>query len=91
MHDWERREALGGDRYGYYVDFDSRSKSTDYDDPRDYLEWCDWSDIEDDEGYCDPFLQEAGDEYAMINCDLGMTVADSCDWVFGELGNAQGV
>ena len=22
MHDWERREALGGDRYGYYGDFD---------------------------------------------------------------------
>ena len=55
MHDWERREALGGDIYGYYGDFDSRSGSSDYDDPR-YREWCDWSDIEDDEGYCDPFL-----------------------------------
>ena len=27
MRDWERREALGGDRYGYYGDFDSRSGS----------------------------------------------------------------
>ena len=26
MHDWDRHEALGGDRYGYYGDFDSRSK-----------------------------------------------------------------
>ena len=57
------------------------SGSSDYDDPRDYREWCDWSDKEDDEGYCDPFLEEAGDEYA----------SDSCDWVFGEPGNAEGV
>ena len=32
MHDWERRKALGG-RYGYYGDFNSRSGSSNYDDP----------------------------------------------------------
>ena len=36
MNDWERRDALGGDSFGYYGDFDSRSGSSDYDDPRDY-------------------------------------------------------
>ena len=77
MHDWERHEALGGDRYGYYEDFDGRSGSSDYDDPRDYREWCDWSDIEDDEGYCDPFLEETGDDYVVINCDSGMAVDDT--------------
>ena len=60
MTDWERREALGGDRLGYYGDFDSQSDSSEYDDPWDYHEWCDWSDVEDDEGYCDPFQLDVG-------------------------------
>ena len=42
MTDWERREALAGDSYGYNGDFDSRPRSYDYGDPRDYREWCDW-------------------------------------------------
>ena len=74
MSDWDRREALGGDRYGYYGDFNSRSGSSYYDDPRDYREWCGWSDLDDDEGYCDPFLEEVGDDYAIIYHDSGMAV-----------------
>ena len=52
MTDWDRHEALGGDSYGYYGDFDSPPGFSDYDDPRDYREWCDWSDVEEDDGCC---------------------------------------
>ena len=29
--------------------------SFDYDDPRDYEEWCNWNDVDVEEGYYDPF------------------------------------
>ena len=77
IHDWERHKALGGDRYNYYGDFDSRSGSSDYDDPRDYREWYDWSDIEVDEGYCDPFREEVGGESVITSCKSGMIVDDA--------------
>ena len=33
---------------------------------------CDWSNIEDDEGYCDAFIEEVGDESVMTNCEAGV-------------------
>ena len=45
----------GGGNYGYYEEVDSQTCSSDYDDPRDYQEWCDWNDVDDDDGYYDPF------------------------------------
>ena len=53
IYDLKRCEALGSDGYDYYEGFDSRSGSSDYDNPRDYQAWDDWSDIEDTEGYYD--------------------------------------
>ena len=52
----------------YYDNFDSRSGSSDYDDPRDYRAWDDWSDIEDVEGYCDPFPEGMGDDSVITMC-----------------------
>ena len=71
IHDWERRKALGGDRYSYYGDFDSLSGSSDYDDPNDYREWYAWSDIEVDERYCDPFQEEVGASLSLLVVSLG--------------------
>ena len=72
MTDWERREALGGNSCGYYGDFDSRPGSSDYDDPRDYREWCDWSDVEEDDGYYDPFQTGVENEIVTFGGALGM-------------------
>ena len=55
---WEKLEALGGDSYDYDEGVDSQSVSFDYDDPRDYEEWCDWNDVDVEEGYYDPFQQD---------------------------------
>ena len=46
------------DGYGYYEDVDSRSGSSEYDDPCDYREWDDWSDTDNDEQYWGPFPEE---------------------------------
>ena len=70
--DWGGREALGGDSYGYYGDFDSRPRSSDYDDPRDYREWCDWSDVEDDNRYYDPVPTGVEEEIVTFGGTLGM-------------------
>ena len=43
MTNWEKLEALGGDTYDYDEGL-SQPGSFDYDDPRDYEEWCDWND-----------------------------------------------
>ena len=51
---WEKLEALGGDSYDYDEGVDGQPGSFDYDDPRDY-EWCDWNDVNIEEGYYDPF------------------------------------
>ena len=56
--DWERLEALRGGSYGYDEEVDIQPGSSDYDDPKDYQEWCDWNDVEDEEGYYDPFQPE---------------------------------
>ena len=42
----ERLEALGGDSYDYVEVVDSQPGSFDYDDPRDYEEWCDCNDVD---------------------------------------------
>ena len=43
---WDKLEALGGDTYDYDEGVDSQPGSFDYDDPRDYEEWCDWNDVD---------------------------------------------
>ena len=45
----------GGDSYDYVEGVDGQPSFFDYDDPRDYEEWCDWNDVDVDEGYYDPF------------------------------------
>ena len=47
---YERLEALGDDSYDYDDGVDSRPGSFDYDDPRDYEEWCDCNDLDVAEG-----------------------------------------
>ena len=42
--------ALGGDSYNYNKGVDSSPGSFDYDDPRNYEEWCDWKDVDMEEG-----------------------------------------
>ena len=39
---------------------DSQPGSFDYDDPSDYEEWCDWNDVDVEEGYYDPFPAGCG-------------------------------
>ena len=84
MIDWERRKAQGGDIYGYY---DSQSGSSNYDDPRDYRKWCDWSDVEDDEKVV---ATHVGEEIVASGCalrivadDAGVAAVVSC--AFGDL------
>ena len=71
------------DEYGYYEDFDGRSRSSEYDDPRDYREWDDWSDADNDEQYWGPFPEEGGGDSILTSCapvlavDETAIVADS--------------
>ena len=44
---WERLEVLDNDSYDYEDEVGSQPGSFDYDDPRDYEEWCDWNDTSD--------------------------------------------
>ena len=58
---WERRDILGDDSYDYADGVCDHPGDFDYDDPRDYEEWCDWNDTEMVEGYYHPdHLQEDG-------------------------------
>ena len=44
---WREIEVLGEDSYDCY----RRSDSFDYDEPRDFEEWCAWNDVDEEEGY----------------------------------------
>ena len=44
----EKVEALSGTIYDYDDVNDNRPGYFDYDDPRDYEEWCGWDDLVDD-------------------------------------------
>ena len=44
----EKIEALSGTIYDYDDVIDNTPDYFDYDDPRDYEEWCDWNDPADD-------------------------------------------
>ena len=46
MKYWERLEVLGDDSYDYQEEVGGQPGSFDYDDPRDYEEWCDWNDAD---------------------------------------------
>ena len=54
MSYWERFEVLGDDSYGYDDDLNGHASYFDYDDPRDYEEWCDWNNVDAAEGYYHP-------------------------------------
>ena len=77
-------DDFGDDDYGYYEDFDGRSGSSVYDDPRDYREWDEWSDTDNAEQYWAPFLAEVGDDSipdccaSMLAMDEAVIVMDSC-------------
>ena len=48
---WEYLNILGNNSYNYTDDKYNHPNNIDYDDPRDYEEWCDWNDTETVEGY----------------------------------------
>ena len=52
---WEKLEALGGDTYDYDAGVDSQPGPFDYDDLRNYEEWCDRNDVNVEKGYYNPF------------------------------------
>ena len=52
---WEKIEAMSDDSYDSYEGADGQPGDFDYDDPRDYEEWCAWNDVDEDEGYYAPF------------------------------------
>ena len=67
----------------YYEDFDGRSESSDYDEPRVYREWDDWSDLEDTAGYYDIFPGKVEDDSVVPALDSNETVIT----VDGSSGN----
>ena len=69
----ERPEALGGDSYDYEEGVDSQPGSFDYDDPRDYEEWCAWNDVDIEEGYYDPFQPDEGGGFVSPGMFSGRT------------------
>ena len=54
MSYWERLEILGDDSYGYEDGLSGQPVYFDYDDTRDYEEWCDWNYTDAAEGYYHP-------------------------------------
>ena len=58
----------------YYEDFYGRSESSDYDDPRDYREWDDWSEREDTAGYFYLFRDKVEDDYVVPALDSNEAV-----------------
>ena len=60
----EHLDILGDDSYDYADGVCDHPGDFDYDDPRDYEEWCDWNDTETVEGYNHPdHLDEDGFVY----------------------------
>ena len=70
---WERFDALGGDSYDYDEGVDSQPGFFDYDDPWDYEEWCDWNDVDVEEGYYDPFQPDVREGLSLLGLCLGRT------------------
>ena len=85
-------DDFGSNGYGYYEDFDSRSGSSEYDDPCDYREWDDWGDTDNVEQYWAPFPAEVGDDSVLTGCASVLTVdesviaTDSCSGTRGRGG-----
>ena len=46
---------MSDDSYGSYEGVGGHPGYFDYDDPRDYEEWCAWNDVDEDKGYYVPF------------------------------------
>ena len=69
---WERLEALGGNTYDYDAGVDSQPGPFDYDDLRDYEEWCDWNDVDVEEGYYEPFQSDVEERVVPPGDAFGM-------------------
>ena len=61
---WKMFETLGGDSYDYDEGVDSG--------PRDSEEWCDWNDVDVEEGYDDPFRPDVGEGFVSAGTAFGM-------------------
>ena len=68
----EKVEALGGDSYDFDDAVDYQPGYFDYDDPRDYEEWCDWNDPDVAEGYYDPFHPDVEGGFAFAGTTFGV-------------------
>ena len=81
MNYWETLEVLGNDSYDYEDEAGGQPGSFDYDDPRDYKEWCDWNDADIEEGYYDPdrLNEEGGFVYFkdVFGADMDLIVVAS--------------
>ena len=60
---WEQLKAMS-DSYG---GVDGQPGYFDYDDPRDYEEWCAWNDVEEDEGYYAPFPPDVAGQFLLLS------------------------
>ena len=68
----EKIKALSGTINNYDEVIDDTPGYFDYDDPRDYEEWCDWNDIDLEEGYYDPFQPDVEGRFVSPGTAFGM-------------------
>ena len=55
------------DNYDFYEEVYGRTECFDYDDPRDYEEWCAWNDVGED-GYYAPFQPDVAGGFSPRLC-----------------------
>ena len=98
MSYWERLDVLGDDSYGYEDGLSGQAGYFDYDDPRDYEEWCDWNDADAAEGYYHPgrlhedgrfvyFKNAFGPDMDSVVVSLVMCAAEQAEIHSSELPN----
>ena len=68
----EKIEALSGTIYDYDDVVDNTPGYFDYNDPRNYEEWCGWDDPGDDDVYYDPYCLDVTDETVASRTWLGV-------------------
>ena len=89
----EKIETLIGTIYDYDDVIDNQPGYFDYDDPRDYEEWCDWNDPDIVEGYYDPLQPDVEGGFVLPRTDFGVStetvvaasVLFSADLSFSEM------
>ena len=81
----ERLEALDGDSYDYDEGVDGQPGFLDYDDPRDYEEWCDCNNVDVEEEYHNPFRLDVGERFNspgttfVMDTDIVVVASIVCD------------